>query len=89
MISEEQHDLTKDLLIPIENCGGFAGSHLQFGGVHVKIVYILRPIDRFPCCDFDLSKSSCVESGVEFVSRSVPGSISPPFFRAGDDGITV
>jgi hypothetical protein len=45
-----------DLLILIENCGGFAGSQRQFGGVHVRMLYILHPNDS----SFSLS---CVEFG--------------------------
>jgi hypothetical protein len=33
----------------IENCGGFSGSHRQFGGVHARIVYTLLHNDCFPC----------------------------------------
>jgi hypothetical protein len=55
------------VLIDMENCGGFLGSHRQFGGVQVRVVYIFLHIDTsFPS---PTANSSCVA----FVEFSIPG----------------
>jgi hypothetical protein len=55
------------VLMLMENWGGLVGSQRQFGGVHVRIVYIFHPNDSsFFDVDFVIS---CV--GVVFIA---PGS---------------
>lgn len=46
------------VLMLMENCGGFVGSQRQFGGVHVRILYIFHPNDS---SFFDIDSAvSCV-----------------------------
>jgi hypothetical protein len=51
----------------ILNCGGFSGSHRQFGGVHASTLYTFLHIDKSP--RLFTSISSRVEFG-DVVSRS-------------------
>jgi hypothetical protein len=69
------------LLMLIENCGGFAGSHLQFGGVHVKISYTFRHVEGRFCGSAPSRAEPCVELEVARVLDSLTGCVEfiPPF----------